>query len=348
MGKTSILTKLSSEAPHHWAVVQLSLEGLSTPVEITARLVEALRDELAPALRIEKALRKRLTDFGIDKVGPLTLGTDADWKSLLDRAFASVQEVGDDPAAAKLVVLLLDEVPLAAGRIRDTAGPDAARDFLDRLRAMRQANPRVRMVLTGSIGFHHVLRSLSGSGVPSAPTNDLVGYDVGGLEPDDAVLLARRLLLGERIAGDHDQLAPSIAAETAGVPFYIQHVVGALADLRSTDPLSTDDVERVIDRALVDPKDAWNTAHYLERIASYYGDRAELARRIVDVVAASGLPLSSAEVRDRLALRQPVDAAAVSDTIRLLRLDHYLRADITELQVLHPIVGRAWRALRVN
>lgn len=59
-------------------------------------------------------------------------------------------------------------------------GEAAAMQILDVLRALRQQpNSRLRMVLTGSIGLHHVVSMLRQKGDPNSPINDMRRIEVG-------------------------------------------------------------------------------------------------------------------------------------------------------------------------
>ena len=62
--------------------------------------------------------------------------------------------------------------------IRLADGEQAAVEVLDTLRSLRQENPGLRMVFSGSIGLHHVLGSIRDGKMSSEPVNDMYPVEV--------------------------------------------------------------------------------------------------------------------------------------------------------------------------
>jgi len=87
----------------------------------------------------------------------------------------------------------MDEVPVAIGNIARNEGANEANLLLQTLRALRRRGSRLRWIVCGSVGFHHVLRHC---GATQGVLNDLVNLPLGPLEPRDATELAQRLFLG--------------------------------------------------------------------------------------------------------------------------------------------------------
>src|SRR5260370_37656341 len=100
-------------------------------------------------------------------------------------------------------------------------------EVLDVLRSLRQSavtGQGFRMILCGSIGLHHVLRSLKQQGYKNQAVNDMALVEVPPLDPPVATDLATLLLAGEGLAGDPP--APGIIAEhTDRCPHLIPRVV---------------------------------------------------------------------------------------------------------------------------
>jgi hypothetical protein len=57
--------------------------------------------------------------------------------------------------------------------IRDREGEQTAMEVLDTLRALRQTNSALRMIITGSIGLYHVITSLKDKNYANSPINDM-------------------------------------------------------------------------------------------------------------------------------------------------------------------------------
>src|SRR5688572_12378691 len=113
--------------------------------------------------------------------------------------------------------------------IRKRQGEATAMEVLDVLRFVRQTYPKVRMVMTGSIGLHHVLATLKTAGYANAPINDMAAVDVPALTPEKGAELARLLLEGEKVSCD--EIAATSRELTRAVdnfPYYIHHLVRQL------------------------------------------------------------------------------------------------------------------------
>ncbi len=52
-------------------------------------------------------------------------------------------------------------------------GPEVAAEVLDLIRSFRIEHRQFRVILTGSIGIHHILGLLSEAGIPTSAKNDL-------------------------------------------------------------------------------------------------------------------------------------------------------------------------------
>lgn len=56
------------------------------------------------------------------------------------------------------------------------------------------------------------------------------------------------------------------------------------------------DVERIVEAALLDPDDRWDLRHYVDRIEPNYGEDATLARAVLDAIAAKPAGATFAEL----------------------------------------------------
>jgi hypothetical protein len=112
------------------------------------------------------------------------------WKILLTRA---VEDLVTQKSPKRLL-FFWDEMPYMLDSIRKREGEDTAMEVLDVLRALRQGCTEFRMVLTGSIGLHHVLAGLREADYKNEPLNDMYQVEVLPLARDDAEELARRLV----------------------------------------------------------------------------------------------------------------------------------------------------------
>jgi hypothetical protein len=140
------------------------------------------------------------------------------------------------------------------------------------------------MVITGSIGLHHVISSLKEKSYANSPVNDMAAIDVPPLTEVDAAELAGRLIAGEGLKStDQGVPARAIANEADCFAFYVHHIVKGLkvGGLDATPA----NVAKVVAAHLVDPNDPWHLIHYRERISTYYPDDQKTVALILDQLA---------------------------------------------------------------
>jgi len=229
--------------------------------------------------------------------------------------------------------------------IKRESGESAAMEVLDTLRSLRQMQPRLRMVFTGSIGLHNVISSLSASCYRNSAVNDMLTVDVPPLTPREGERLAQGLIEGESIeVEDLGKVARTISEEVSHIPYYIQYVVDRLKSVGGRVDVAV--VTAVVAACVTDAQDAWSLGHYLKRIYSYYSpDEAEFAVRILDVIGGSGRALGFDDVFNLVKLRIVTeDREMVLRVLRLLESDDYIvRTKRGRFVFRFPLVRRWWR-----
>ena len=90
---------------------------------------------------------------GTEIAGVLKLpnGSAAPWKEVLTRTFTDMNE--EMERSGSHFVFLWDEVPFLVDNVARREGATTAMEILDVLRSLGQDYPRVRLVLTGSVGL---------------------------------------------------------------------------------------------------------------------------------------------------------------------------------------------------
>jgi len=349
MGKTSVMSKMLAEPAPGVCAIKRSLQGITSPDEFVRHLL-ADTERACPGL-LKRTLGTWLQDVGVKRIGVSAVSVefkptgDQSWKDVADRTLAVLHDEVDDA-----IVFLWDEFPHMVANLRDNRTPLVARELLDQLRAWRETYPTVRMVLSGSLGLHHVIDGLRAKGGMWAPTHDMNGMDLPPLDDDDASYLAGELLRNERIACDDlDRVADLIAREVDGAPYYIHHTVHGLQERQSTGRIGTVDlnvVRLIVDEALNDPLDPWQLQHYVDRVGSYYGDDADFVKALLDVIAAAPDPSTLETVATRIGAHlRPPPQERLRDLLVLLCKDYYLGAGPTYRFRLN-LVRRIWLARR--
>jgi len=342
MGKTSLLAKLEADlsAVGH-VVVRVSGER-SDPA--------TFGDDLLHALQRHSVLRDELTrwqvkvDVGYGGIrfvrdpdrGPVRAPPDTD--DLLAWAAGRVGR-----AVGRRLVVMIDEVSVLVGTLEQQAQGRGA-GLLHDLRRARQEIPGLAIVLSGSIGLHHVVTD-------ATALNDIPKVRVGPLARPDAEELAFRLLAGAELAAtDPAAVAAAMAEATDGIAFYLHHLAHAARRLgRAVEP---GDAERLVTGALLDVDDRWNLGHYLARIKPYYGPDEPLALALLDL-AADGDARTVDELA-RLVAAVEVDPRPTRDDVarvtESLAADHYLTVVPAQLPPTYgfssSLLLRAWRVRR--
>jgi hypothetical protein len=322
VGKTSICNRMAAFPPAHFTPVMRNLEGLEGATEFVRHLTDDVDQFLSRTTRAKgwaKDLWKSLVG-GIEAGGvKLQLAPDQ-WKVLLDQLLA---EVNDATPEGSLVVFFWDEFTLFFGELARRGHAQEAMVLLDRLRAARQRFPRLRMVLTGSIGFEEVLEQLRAQGYANDPINDVSKQIVPLLSPKGALELANTLLT-HLLSGQADAaLAACMAERSEGHPLVIQHMADRLRRVGRYDVV---EVEGALQALIADASDPLELSHYLERLATYLPSEAlDLTRLLLDTLAAeqAGVPLAQL-------VAVGGDKEAVLKSLNGLRKDQYLVREGTD------------------
>lgn len=346
MGKTSVMRKMTEEPPLGTCAIKRSLQGINTPEEFARALVADV--EAGTPGVLAKPFVKRLRNAGVKKLGAKAVEVEFEpptqeaWKDVVTETFATV-EAGVD----ERVVFLWDELPHMVSAIEAKRDAGTARDVLDVLRYVRETHSSIRMVLSGSLGIHHVVDGLRLKGGNWAPTNDVALVDVPPLEVEDATYLARELLRNEGIeCEDEDLLAATIATEVDRVPYYIHHTVAQLQQRQEAEGGSAgqEAARRIVEETLSDPSDPWQLKHYVDRVPVYYPADEEFAYAVLDIVGEMEGGRPQEEIAELLGARmKPPTADRLHGLLELLCKDHYLEPGY---RFRLELVRRAWRARR--
>jgi len=338
VGKTSILRRMEHLAPKAWRIRLRDLEGLGSVQEFVRSVYEDAVDLLSgstKALTRAKAFLQRVSgSFEISHVKLTFAGED--WRRFLESLFEDLdEELG---VQNEYLVFLWDEFTLFIGDLTLRGMERDAMVLLDTLRALRQRPSRIRMVLTGSIGFHLVMRQLDAKGYRNRPLNDVRTERVPMLAPADAALLAEALLRGIGQEPEAD-VVEAIITQSEGHPFVIQHLVELLRGKPTPTPT---DIESALADLLAPPSEL-DLGHYATRLTKYYGDREAAAFAILDLLAQEPKGLVANEIFARL----PEERSVLLSTIQDLRDDDYILQRNRHFCFALEFVRRHWREDRV-
>jgi hypothetical protein len=337
MGKTSFLARLVLLARPRSHAIKIDFEGVTSAQEFFLQLCTGLLGFAETSHRVKKALTGVFESLEM-QAGPLRIATgmkDRSATELLERVIASVDDqLRDDK---KLLILALDEVPQAVMNIvaRDAGGPAEANALLQILRKARgRPGSRLRWVITGSIGFHHVLRK---AGSTEGAINDLEMLPCGPLDRGGATELSEALLHGISKSVTVE-VTDALVTVSGAIPFLIQHLALGLENRNDITALT---VAEEFD-ALLDDRDrskAWT--HLLTRIETHYErDGQDLAKKILDIAAQR--PVSFDELHEQLGAERELLISIVDD----LEDDHYLIQSDGMLLWRYAVLQKFWMRRR--
>lgn len=348
IGKTTIMRKMRDEPVYGWVPVFQDLERCHSADEFAMAVYKEIHHFLSGKGKVTRRAKEFFSALGGTEVGGLfRLPEKAGdhWKDVLTRAVEDL--VHENDTSGTRLLFLWDELPFMLANIRDRQGEQTAMEVLDLLRSLRQTHSGLRMILTGSIGLHHVLSSLKAKNYANSPTNDMAPIDVPPLSGSAAIQLASLLIEGEGLnSPDTEAAAAAIAGEADCFPFYIHHTVRALKiGARDATP---ENVSEVVSSQLVDANDPWQLLHYRERVKTYYGNDQKTVMLLLDQLAVEP---GTNSVNELLAMLKGAsefdDRECLLWLLSLMERDHYLKRDKSgSYQFRFPLIRRWWKISR--
>ncbi|MGH9277075.1 MAG: hypothetical protein ACRD12_03050, partial [Acidimicrobiales bacterium] len=283
IGKTSVLVLLAHAPPEPWLCVRQSFQGVSTTVALVELALNGVHQHRSLSQRARDAVagflggsKPKVTVEGV--AFELALPFRDDPITALERALHDLdQALGD-----RRLLLAWDEVPDMVAAIADNEGEAAATQALGLLRRFRERrDASISWLLTGSVGFHHVIRRLGRSDL----LNDAENIDLGPLDDAWTRWLSESLLLGAGIGAPDPDVVDELAAASGGIALLVHLAAKEVRDRRLTS-LAPGDITRLLDDALGDLDRGHQMTSLLDRLNLHYGDDAGLAAWLLDEIAA--------------------------------------------------------------
>lgn len=316
IGKSSILKKMTAEAIADMLPIYRDLEGIRTPIEFVEAVwqdTETYLRDAGKARRVREYLSQLTGSYFDDYQFPEVAAEH--WKTLLTKTIEDLVTLQD-----KQIILIWDEMPHMLGNFSD----EAAMEVLDSLRSLRQTYPDVRMVFSGSIGLHHIIKNLQKAGYSNDPTNDMYPIEGQPLSLDEATELTINLLQGENIPTvDLQQTAENIATASDCIPFYIHHLIDQFKNLDRE--IDEEIIANTVNECLHSSLNLWKMDHYRERIDNYYSEEQKpYALEILDILSINP-PTSFSRLWQYLKSEpETKDKEMARTVLRLLLKDYYL------------------------
>lgn len=322
MGKTVWLNLFCADPGPELVVVNIDFEGVQTSAQFLLRMVGELSTH--SSLPRQAAAKLKALFDGVEVAGPISVKIGVSTRTPTDLLSETVRSVDEHLGDGALLVIAMDEVPLAIGNIARNEGPDAANQLLQTLRSLRRRQSNLRWIVCGSVGFHHILRDCHAT---EGVLNDLVNLPLGPLATADAKELSQRLLLGIGRNAD-DQAVEALVENSGQIPFLIHALAHGLGDA-GTGPVTADDVAEAFVAFMDDRDGSRAVTHLVTRLDPLYGDRAEAAEKILD----------------RLAVEDGLDTVALQangEVLDDLIDDHYLIEHDQTVRWRYEVLRRVW------
>jgi hypothetical protein len=343
-GKTHVLEKFKATAPKTWVVIKRDIGAIRSAHEFVQYVMADLYPHLEAKTNFRNWLQGLGEQLGGAQIGPVKLPNFAakQWKQILNDAIAHLHE----NSAIDRVVFLWDELPWMLEIIAKN-NPQEAMELLDVLRALRQQHAgKLRMVFTGSLGLHHIVRRLKAQGYNNTPINDMLAVEVEPLALTDAANLVGRLFVDSGLSVASSAVCEETAKTLDCIPFYIHHVVSALLKnpASKTQKLDMPAVHAVIDHGIHSSDNPWDLQHYEERTQDYYQSQRAECLALLDAVASQATPLSMPDAIRRAKTAYPlVEQQQWIELSRLLERDHYFKRNAeSEVSFKFTVVKRWW------
>ena len=273
MGKTEVLKAMRDENREDFVTIFQDLEKVSTPIEFVNAIVKDLNAYATKTQRLKQFSTDWLGRLGGVEIGGVVSLPEAkapDWKNILVQIINNACENNKD----KKIVFLWDELPYMLQLIdkKSNESLSLGLEIMNTLRALRMENPNLRMVLTGSIGIHHVLEEIKDD-VSARPINDLDTVKLSKLKPQDAKAMAiYRLKDKERIfcSEPPGTVVSAVIEQADYIPFYIEKIVKELAKQElDAVHISSTEIEQIVNIILTDGNDSWELEHFRSRLKDY-------------------------------------------------------------------------------
>ena len=348
IGKTSVMNKMQAEPRPGWIPIYQDLEKFQTALEFASAVHQIVQKYLSFQKQAGTKFEELFKLVQTIKIGPVEVSRNQDqsssWQEMLINAISNL--VNEQNEVRYKIVFLWDEMPYMLANIRERDNETTAMQVLDVLRSLRHEYKEFRMLITGSIGLHHVLTELKSKGYLNQPVNDMYLLEVHPLQVQDAQHLAKTLIQGEGLhtTGNTSSV---IAQQADYFPFYIHHIVRSLKAKQVT--ITPDDVVDVVQEHLTSANDPWQLRHYKERISNYYGEKANSVELILDELTVQEKPQSVKELLNVLTSQS--GAIDDPDTLRTLLTqmtqDHYLTRDKNnKYSFRFSLIKRWWKLER--
>ena len=290
-GKTAVLRLMENSPPKGWICVRASVQDVKSKTALTELTLKVLLKHAGIGEKIKNSIRAfgQTAEEAKVKAGVVEFSLRPDYQknafSVFRPLLKNVNNLLEENN--QKLVIIWDEFPDAIRAIRKRETADAVDDMLSLFRVLREDDDssNIRWILTGSVGFHHVLKG------QRELINDMITVGVPPLSSEWTCWLAKSLLLGIDIS---DSDVQAISEISGGIPFVLVMLVKYIRDQGLAVPRSGKDAKLLLFEAASSPEYRTNWVPLLERVGKYYEKKyMPLVKHILDTIGANPLSASN-------------------------------------------------------
>ncbi len=351
IGKTCVLDRLvNSPGTAFEAAVKIDYEGVSTTHDFLMRTVKVLQRHAPAWKRVQGSVARFFDNAELKAAGKgaeLTIKPAQSDRRPEELLQAVVDTIDADLRADDLsMIIAMDEVPLAVHNIvrQEESGPADAALLLQHLRNARKQSTNIGWIVTGSVGFHHILKMVKDG--TEGMINDLLNFPLGPLQADDTWMLARCLALGiDRPLESEAQAA--IHYHTDGIPYLVQALFHRIDESYPQQPITAELIADAAAAYFDDRDSSRANDHFLNRIDIYFpASLRGAATAMLDLIAENE-SATAAELIE-VGSCHGLDRDDFRSVRNLLVDDHYLIETGGTLSWRYPVLGRLWKQRRLG
>lgn len=291
LGKTFLLDRLVDAAPKHkWTAVKIELAGCTTSRAVFREICSRIGTTRSGGAQAVNWLLQRIGQFleprnetGGAWYQPFI---SLDHETYFERL---IKAMHDD--RERRWVLLIDELPIFLKALHDNgpAGITAARDFMNHVTRLRQSYPRVRWMITGSIGIEPLARVGNYMGVLAKFQN----FELKPLEPEQARDYVKDLAMEGYLANRQEITEEEAQEIIKSVGWLAAYYLDALAQkLMGSPEKDAEKARKVVDAAvkqLLSYSESTTFGTWEEHLRKHYYDiDREIAFGILEALASHG------------------------------------------------------------
>lgn len=230
-----------------------------------------------------------------------------------------------------VIVILVDEFPIALERIIIEHGEKDAVEFLHANRSIRQRAKRgIQFVYTGSIGLPNITRKLKAT----ATINDLNIVEIPPLSMEEGIEFTQLLLKTYKVRYKSEVPAYMLESMRWLTPFLIQLVVEMLIDEYEAKKIIIDQetVDRILKKASSQRYNIYFDNYYSRLDKSLTIEESEIAKRILwEIASKDNVPLDNFD-----------DLKYASRVLAILEFDGYINSQ-NGYSFNSPILQHWWK-----